>query len=343
MTDIDLTTLSTTKSIQLSHGGGGQEMNKLIKGLFFKAFDNDILRNEEDAAVLTLEGNTAFTTDAFTVSPLFFAGGNIGKLAIAGTVNDLAMMGAKPQYLSCSVIIEEGFDVANLKTIVDSMANELSISGAKIVCGDTKVVPKGCADGLFINTTGVGTITKSGISVRNLKQGDAIIVSRDIGRHGAAILMAREGLTLESELISDCNTLWPAVEALIAADLDIHAMRDATRGGLSAVLNEWAKASDIGINVVEDDVPVSEEVRGLCELYGFEPFDLANEGTFIIALPQEQAEKALEVLSAFAACGDAAIIGEVSDDYAGRVILTSGWGSRRYLDLPQGELLPRIC
>ncbi|KJG40650.1 hydrogenase assembly protein HupF [Photobacterium angustum] len=343
MTDIDLTTLSTTKSIQLSHGGGGQEMNKLIKGLFFKSFDNDILRNEEDAAVLTLEGNTAFTTDSFTVSPLFFAGGNIGKLAIAGTVNDLAMMGAKPQYLSCSVIIEEGFDVANLKTIVDSMANELSISGAKIVCGDTKVVPKGCADGLFINTTGVGTITKSGISVRNLKQGDAIIVSRDIGRHGAAILMAREGLTLESELISDCNTLWPAVEALIAADLDIHAMRDATRGGLSAVLNEWAQASDIGINVVEDDVPVSEEVRGLCELYGFEPFDLANEGTFIIALPQEQAEKALEVLSAFAACGDAAIIGEVSDDYAGRVILTSGWGSRRYLDLPQGELLPRIC
>ncbi|WP_256384017.1 hydrogenase expression/formation protein HypE [Photobacterium toruni] len=343
MSEQDFSALSTTKSIQLSHGGGGQEMNKLIKGLFFKAFDNAILRSEEDAAVLTLEGKTAFTTDSFTVSPLFFAGGNIGKLAIAGTVNDLAMMGAQPQHLSCSVIIEEGFEIDKLKTIVNSMANELSISGAKIVCGDTKVVPKGCADGIFINTTGVGKIMQTGISVRNLADGDAIIVSRDVGRHGAAILMAREGLTLESELISDCNTLWPAVEALIAAGLDIHAMRDATRGGLSAVLNEWAQASDVGISLVEDDVPVSEEVRGLCELYGFEPFDLANEGTFIIALPQAQAQKALEVLEAFAACENACVIGSVNNDHTGRVILTSGWGSRRYLDLPQGELLPRIC
>lgn len=219
------------KTVQLSHGGGGKEMNSLIKDIFFKAFDNPILRNEEDAARLHFSGNTAFTTDSFTVSPLFFAGGDIGKLAIAGTVNDLAMMGAEPQYLSCSFIIEEGFAINDLKIIVASMANELKRSGARIVCGDTKVVPRGCADGLFINTSGVGRIINNEISVKHLQDGDAIIVSRDIGRHGAAILMAREGLALESDLTSDCTSLWPIIEQLIAANIEIHAMRDATRGG----------------------------------------------------------------------------------------------------------------
>lgn len=331
------------KSIQLSHGGGGQEMNKLIKGLFFKAFDNSILRQEEDAAVLSLNGKTAFTTDSFTVSPLFFAGGNIGHLAIAGTVNDLAMMGAEPQYLSCSVIIEEGFEFDKLKTIVDSMANELKTSGAKIVCGDTKVVPKGCADGIFINTTGIGEIKQADISIHNIKADDVIIVSRDIGRHGATILMSREGLSLESDLSSDCTTLWPAVKALIDNDKDIHAMRDATRGGLAAVLNEWAQASNVGISVNEADIPVCDEVKGLCELYGFEPFDLANEGTFILAVSQAQAASVISLLQQFDFCPQAAIIGTVSDEHAGKVILNTPWGSSRYLDLPQGELLPRIC
>lgn len=340
----------SVKHIQLAHGGGGLEMNKLIRELFFNAFDNAILRNEEDAALLNLCGPTAFTTDSFTVSPLFFAGGNIGKLAIAGTVNDLAMMGAEPQYLSLGVIIEEGFALDDLKTIVHSMAEELKKSSAKIVCGDTKVVPKGCADGLFLNTSGVGRIIRPGISAKALKSGDAIIVSGDIGRHGAAILMAREGLELESRLESDCATLWGAVEQLLVHPFDIHAMRDATRGGLSAVLNEWAAASGVNIQLDEATVPVSDEVRGLCELYGFEPLDLANEGTFVLALPKAQAEGALEVLKRFGHCEQAAIVGEVAGEVvegvtgpAGKVILNTPWGSSRYLDLPAGELLPRIC
>ncbi|BDM64080.1 hydrogenase expression/formation protein HypE [Shewanella sp. NFH-SH190041] len=331
------------KSIQLSHGGGGQEMNHLIKSLFFKAFDNPLLCREEDAAALQLTGQCAFTTDAFTVSPLFFAGGNIGKLAIAGTVNDLAMMGAKPEYLSASFIIEEGFAYRDLSVIVQTMADELAKSGAKIVCGDTKVVPRGCADGIFITTTGVGHIQHAGISAHHVADGDAIIVSRDIGRHGAAILMGREGLTLESELTSDCATLWPAVKTLIDAGLDIHALRDATRGGLSAVLNEWSRASEMGIAINEADIPVADEVRGLCELFGFEPYDLANEGTFILALPAAQASQAVSLLRSINCSANASVIGHACREHNGKVILNSPWGSSRYLDVPQGELLPRIC
>lgn len=333
----------TQKTIQLSHGGGGKEMNELIQAIFFAQFHNPILSSEEDSALVTLSGETAFTTDSFTVSPLFFAGGNIGNLAVAGTVNDLAMMGAEPQYLSCSFIIEEGFDIDSLRQIVASMAEELHKSGSRIVCGDTKVVPKGCADGLFINTSGVGRVLHSGISVNNIVPGDAILVSRDIGRHGAAILMAREALSLESELTSDCANLWPIIEQLIAANIDIHAMRDATRGGLAAVLNEWASASGVGITVDESKIPVCNEVKGLCELYGFEAHDLANEGTFIIALPQEIALGALEILTRYGHCEHAAIIGTVTDTHPGKVIMKTAWGSQRYLDLPQGELLPRIC
>jgi hydrogenase expression/formation protein HypE len=335
--------MPSKKTIQLSHGGGGKEMDQLIHDLFFKAFDNPILTSQEDAAKLNMCGHIAFTTDSFTVSPLFFAGGDIGKLAIAGTVNDLAMMAAQPEYLSCSFIIEEGFPLDDLTTIVNSMAAELHKSGARIVCGDTKVVPKGCADGLFINTSGVGRILHPNISVRNLQVGDAIIVSRDIGCHGAAILMARDGLTLESELCSDCDTLWPIVEQLLVANIDIHAMRDATRGGLSAVLNEWAKASNIGIDVEEASIPICDEVKGLCELFGFEPFDLANEGTFIMALPMDVAEGAIEVMQRYGHCEHAAIIGHVTERHPGKVVLQTPWGSSRYLDLPQGELLPRIC
>ncbi|WP_445776193.1 hydrogenase expression/formation protein HypE [Shewanella sp.] len=335
--------MPTNKTVQLSHGGGGKEMNQLITDLFFKAFNNPILASQEDAAKLNMCGHIAFTTDSFTVSPLFFAGGNIGKLAVAGTVNDLAMMAAQPEYLSCSFIIEEGFAIDDLTTIVNSMAEELHKCGARIVCGDTKVVPKGCADGLFINTSGVGRILYPTISAKNLQIGDAIIVSRDIGCHGAAILMARDGLTLESDLHSDCETLWPVVEQLLASNIQIHAMRDATRGGLSAVLNEWAVASNVSITVEESRIPVSNEVKGLCELFGFEPYDLANEGTFLLSVPQEIAQGTIEVMQRYGHCQHAAIIGYVTDKQVGKVILKTPWGSSRYLDLPQGELLPRIC
>ncbi|NPA54142.1 MAG: hydrogenase expression/formation protein HypE [Aquificae bacterium] len=329
--------------ILLSHGGGGEETQKLIKDLFFKYFSNPILEKMEDAAVIDIKGKLAFTTDSFTVSPIFFKGGNIGKLAIAGTVNDLAMMGAKPKYLSCSFIIEEGLPFEDLEKIVKSMAEELKKSGAKIITGDTKVVPKGSADKIFINTTGIGEIIYEGISASNLKEGDVIIVSGTIGDHGACIMAQREGIELEGELSSDCATLWPLVENLIDANITIKAMRDPTRGGLAAVLNEWAEQSGIGIEVEEEKIPIKEEVQGMCELLGLEPLSLANEGKVIIAVPEEEAQKAVEVLRKHPLGKDAQIIGKVISDYKGKVILKSPYGSKRVLEPPAGELLPRIC
>ncbi|MEA3492480.1 MAG: hydrogenase expression/formation protein HypE [Campylobacterota bacterium] len=329
--------------IQLSHGGGGEETSSLINDLFFRYFDNEILLKAEDAALLEVKKKIAFTTDSFTVTPIFFNGGNIGKLAIAGTVNDLAMMGAKPLYLSAGFIIEEGFALDDLELIVKEMASELEKSGAKIVCGDTKVVPKGAVDQIFINTSGIGEIAREGISANNLQEGDILIVSGDVGRHGAAILIEREGLGISSDLESDCATLWSAVEALIESGIAISSMRDATRGGLSAVLNEWADQSSVCIEVEEADIPVDEAVWGICELFGFEAFDFANEGTFILAVPAECAQSALRILQKVDLSGKAAIIGEVTMKREGRVILRLAHGSSRYLDLPKGELLPRIC
>ncbi len=224
--------------------------------------------------------NLAFSTDSFTVSPLFFNGANIGKLAICGTCNDLAMMGAKPKYLTCSVIIEEGFEVEQLEIIVNSMKEELAKNEAIIVSGDTKVVPRGAVDKIFINTTGIGEILYSGISSNSITEDDLILVSRDIGAHGATIFTAREGMDMHSNLKSDCNSLYPLVKALIDASIKITALRDATRGGVSAVLNEWAKQSNICIEVEEEQIPVSDEVKGICEMLGFEATNLANEGTF---------------------------------------------------------------
>lgn len=329
--------------IQLSHGGGGEETNTLINDLFYRYFGNDILLAAEDAAVLQVDKKIAFTTDSFTVSPIFFNGGNIGKLAIAGTVNDLSMMGAKPLYLSAAFMIEEGFEYEALEKIVQSMAEELKISGAKIVCGDTKVVPKGAVDKIFINTSGIGTIEKEGISAANLQEGDVIIVSGDVGRHGAAILMEREGLGISGDLESDCATLWPAVEALIDNSITISALRDATRGGLSAVLNEWAEQSNVCLEIEEGSIPVDESVQGICEIFGFEALDFANEGTCIIAVPQNHAMLAIDALQSVNVTKNAKIIGRVTMNKEGKVILHSLYGSSRYLDLPKGELLPRIC
>lgn len=330
--------------ILLSHGGGGEETQSLIKNLFFKYFGNDILLRMEDAAVLTMKSEKiAFTTDSFTVSPLFFKGGNIGKLAIAGTVNDLSMMGARPKYLTCAFMIEEGFEYEKLEEIVISMRDEMAKSGVKIVAGDTKVVPKGGVDGVFINTAGVGEVLKEGISAHALRQGDAIIVTNEVGNHGACILAMREELELQSDLKTDCASLWKSVEALIDADIEIHALRDATRGGVSAVLNEWAQTSNVGIHVREADIPVANEVKGMCELLGFEPYEFANEGTMLIALPQSEVAKALEVLKRFEETSKSALIGDVDDRFEGRVVLQTPWDSERFLEPPKGELLPRIC
>jgi len=331
------------KSIQLSHSGGGEETNNLIYDLFYYNFKNDILIKAEDAAILEVEKKIAFTTDSFTVSPIFFNGGDIGKLAIAGTVNDLAMMGAKPLYLSAAFMIEEGFAYEELEVIVKSMAKELEKSGAKIVCGDTKVVPKGSVDKIFINTAGIGELRCENISVLNIKENDLIIASRDVGCHGATILMKREGLDISADLKSDCETLWPAVEDLINAGISISAMRDATRGGLSAVLNEWALSSEVCLEVDESAVQISDEVRGICEMFGFEAMDFANEGTFILAVSPENEDQALDLLRKHEFSKNAAVIGQVTQKYPSKVVLHSSYGSSRFLDLPKGELLPRIC
>ena len=331
-----------SKTITLAHGNGGAENNELITKVFYKAFKNDILSKSEDAAVIE-NGTLAFSTDSFTVSPLFFNGANIGKLAVCGTCNDLAMMGAKPKYLTCSVIIEEGFEIRELEKIVKSMKEELEINGAIVVSGDTKVVPKGAVDKIFINTTGIGEILYKGISSNNITENDLILVSRDIGAHGATIFAAREGMDLETSLKSDCASLYPQVKALIDSGIKITALRDATRGGVSAVLNEWAKQSDICIEIEEEKIPVCDEVKGICEMLGFESLSLANEGTFVLAIPNEDALKALEVLQTFEYSKTASIIGKVTQQYEKRVILNSQWGTKRFLDVPTGELLPRIC
>ncbi|QDF28615.1 hydrogenase expression/formation protein HypE [Halarcobacter anaerophilus] len=329
-------------NITLAHGNGGQENNELITKIFYKAFKNDILAKSEDAAVIE-NGNLAFSTDSFTVSPIEFPGSNIGKLSICGTCNDLAMMGASPKYLTCSVIIEEGFDVKTLKRLVSSMEEELKINGAVVVSGDTKVVPKGSVDKIFINTTGIGEIKQKGISSNNIQEDDVILVSNSIGKHGATIFAAREGIDFSTNLKSDCASLWPVVEKLIDENIQIRALRDATRGGVSAVLNEWAKQSDICIEIEEEKIPVCDEVNGVCELLGFEALSLANEGTFVMAVSKEQVSKALEILKSMQTSKEAVVIGEVTSKHKGKVVLNTAWGTQRFIDLPTGELLPRIC
>ncbi len=325
----------------LAHGNGGEENNELIKKVFYKAFENDILSKSEDAAVLSVKSDIAMSTDSFTVSPLFFPGANIGKLAVCGTCNDLAMMGAKPKYLTIGVIIEEGFNIKELEKIVKSIKEELAVNNAIIVSGDTKVMPKGTIDKIIINTTGIGEIQKKGISSNNISTDDIILVSRDIGCHGATIFASREGIEVSSNIQSDCASLYPIVQALIDEDINITALRDATRGGVSAVLNEWAKQSNICIEVSEDKIPVNQEVTGMCEMLGFEAMSLANEGTFCLAIKKQDAQQALKILKRFNQ--NATEIGIISEKYVQKVILNSSYDTQKFLDTPTGELLPRIC
>lgn len=330
-----------SETITLAMGSGGEESAKLITELFYGAFNNDILQKSEDAALIS--ARQVMSSDSFTVNPLFFPGGDIGKLSICGTCNDLAMMGAAPKFLTCNMIIEEGFSKETLKNIVHSMQSELAINGAIVVGGDTKVVPKGAVDELFIVTTGVGEVLQEGISANHISSDDVVIVSRDIGAHGAAIFAAREGIAMQSTLQSDCASLFVQVKALINAGVNITAMRDATRGGVSAVLNEWARQSNVCIEVQEQALPIVQEVQGVCELLGFEATDLANEGTFVLAVHKDDAEQALALLHQFTNSQNAAIIAQISQAYEKKVVLKSAYGTSRFLEMPTGELLPRIC
>lgn len=337
------------KTVTLAQGNGGVETNDLIEKVFKKHLGEFMLGVGEDAGIFEdferEKKSYCLSTDSYIISPIFFPGGDIGKLSVCGSSNDVTMMGAKPKYLSVGFIIEEGFKIASLEKILVSMASELKEGGLKILSADTKIVPKGACDGIFINTTAVGEIKKTGISCRNLCKSDAIILSGNIGQHGCVIFCERNEIGLISGLKSDCNALYPMLEAIFASSLPIHALRDATRGGLASVLNEWASASGVRISLEEANIPVKKEVRGVCEILGLEPYSLANEGVCVLAVPVQIAQEVCKILNTHPIGKEAVIIGEVSEKNIVNpsVILRNQWGGKRFLDYPQGELLPRIC
>lgn len=332
--------------IVMAHGGGGRMMQQLLDSIIRPAFSNDILEQQHDSAVLPpADGRLAFTTDSYVIKPLFFKGGDIGKLAVSGTVNDLSMSGARPLYISCSLIIEEGFAIDDLRRIAQSMRDTAQQAGVDIVTGDTKVVEHGKGDGLYINTAGVGVIEHAQtINPGNIQPGDAIIVNSDLGRHGIAIMLQREGLDFNSPIESDCASLAAPIQSLLAAGFDIHCLRDLTRGGLSSCLIELAASSGKQFNIRENDLPVRTEVRSACEILGFDPLYIANEGCFVLFVPQAQAQAAIDTLQTHPNSRQAVQIGTVTDLHPqGRVSLQTTLGIDRVLELISGEQLPRIC
>lgn len=333
------------RTIQLAHGGGGRLMQELIQDVFVRVFHNPMLEPLHDGATWPVEkGTLAFTTDSYVVRPLFFPGGDIGSLAVNGTINDLAMCGAKPLYLSAGFILEEGLDLDVLQRIVNSMAEAARAAGVPIVTGDTKVVDRGKGDGIFINTAGVGLVP-GGVRVLPalIQPGDAILVSGDLGSHGVAVLSVREGLTFAGNVKSDTTPLHRIVSDLIQSGIEIHCLRDLTRGGLASVLNELAVAAKVGMTVDEAVIPVNEPVRGACELLGLDPLYVANEGRFAAIIPVPQVDAALAVMRRHETASQAAHIGVVIDRDPPMVVLKTVVGTHRVLDLLSGEQLPRIC
>ncbi len=331
--------------VMLAHGGGGKLMHQLIGKMFLAAFRNPLLETRHDAAVMELTGRKiAFTTDSYVVRPLFFPGGDIGSMAIHGTVNDLAMAGARPFWLSSAFIIEEGLPMETLWKIVCSMRDAAKKCGVQIVTGDTKVVDKGKGDGVFINTAGVGVIEHNRkIAPQNVRPGDAILISGDVGRHGMAIMAVREGLEFESRIESDSAPVHEAVLDLLKAGIEIHCLRDLTRGGLASALNEIAETAGVKIAIEEKSVPVREDVHAACEMLGLDPLHVANEGRFIAFVAAKDSARALEILRRHGVSAIAALIGEVADKSGPLVTLQSAIGVRRILDMASGEQLPRIC
>lgn len=334
--------------VLLDYGSGGKASQRLIGELFLKHFDNPELRRMNDGAVLQVKGPIAVSTDTFTVDPIFFPGGDIGRLSVHGTVNDVAMMGATPKYLTCGFVIEEGLPMADLEKIVASLGEAAREAGVWVVTGDTKVVPKGAADKIFINTTGVGEIIKDPApSGDRARPGDAILISGSVGDHGLAILSTRQGLNFDSPVLSDCASLNRPIEALLRGLPDVHVLRDPTRGGLATTLNEIALASAVTCEIEEELIPVLAEVRGGCSLLGLDPLYLANEGKFLCIVPEGDAEEALKLMHADPLCQGAKRIGSVQalekPGQPGRVILKTGLGGRRMLGMLEGEQLPRIC
>jgi hydrogenase expression/formation protein HypE len=335
-------------TVVMGHGGGGKLSADLIKHLFMPVFENPVLAQMGDAAVVAPTGDRnlrlAVSTDSFTVTPLFFPGGDIGKLAVHGTVNDVAMVGARPLFLSAGFILEEGFPLESLGRVAASMADACQAAAVLIIAGDTKVVDKGHGDGVYVNTTGIGLVPP-GVDIRadRARPGDVVLVSGDIGDHGIAILSVREGLEFETVVASDTAALDGLVAEMLEETLDIHCLRDPTRGGLAAALNEIASASGVGIELVETAVPVQPAVRAACEMLGLDPYYIANEGKLIAILPAREAKGVLARMHAHPLGARAAVIGRVVDSHAGMVVARTGIGGRRVVDRLVGEQLPRIC
>jgi hydrogenase expression/formation protein HypE len=338
--------LADYPTIVMGHGGGGKLGNELVEHLFLPAFRNPALENLGDAAILDLPaGRVAISSDSFVVQPLFFPGGSIGDLAVNGTVNDLAVSGAEPKYLSAGFILEEGFPLAQLAAIVTAMAQAAATAGVQIVTGDTKVVERGHGDGCYINTTGIGVL-RPGIQVgpHRAQPGDAILVSGSLGDHGMAIMSVREGLEFESQIISDCA----ALNALIASVLavvgpDVHAMRDPTRGGLASTLNEIAASSNVGVAIDEPALPIHPQVQSACELLGLDPVYVANEGKAVFIVAPEAADAALAILRAHPLGREAALIGRVTAEHKRMLVARTAMGANRVIPTMIGEQLPRIC
>jgi len=329
--------------VLLAHGGGGRMMHQLISRMFLAAFSNPLLNTHHDAAVVELPGRRmAFTTDSYVVRPLFFPGGDIGSMAVHGTVNDLAMAGARPLYLSSAFILEEGLPMETLWRIVCSMRDAARRCGVQIITGDTKVVDHGKGDGVFINTAGVGVVEHAlDIAPARVRSGDVILVNGDVGRHGMAIMAVREGLAFDSQIESDSAPVHETVQALLVAGIEIHCLRDLTRGGLTSALHEIAAEARLTVQVEEKLIPVREEVHAACEILGLDPFQSACEGRFAAFVAPADGRHALEIMRAHSP--EAALIGQVTSESAPNVFLKSAIGARRILDLANGEQLPRIC
>lgn len=336
----------TNDKILLNHGTGGKLSHDLITKIFIKYFDNPVLKQQTDSAIIDVESRMlAFTTDSYVVDPIFFPGGNIGKLAVCGTVNDLSVSGAKPLYISCGFIIEEGFLFNDLEKIVKTMSEEAEKAGVLIVTGDTKVVDKGKCDKIFINTSGIGILYDKNKTISfgdNIKEGDKIIINGNIGDHGTAILCARNGIEYSSSVLSDCASLNKLISDAMSSG-KIKFMRDATRGGVATVLCELAEKIKMGIDLNEDKIPVQESVRGLCETFGFDPLYMANEGKVVMIVENNDAGNILKQIKKNKLGTNASIIGEIAKEHPGMVTMKTQIGGKRIIDMLAGEQLPRIC
>ena len=331
--------------ILLAHGGGGSLTRELIETVFLPQLENPLLKSLDDSAVLVMNGKGhAFTTDSYVVKPYFFPGGDIGKLAVCGTINDLAVMGARPLWLSLGFILEEGLLLTDLADIVGSIGATAREAGVQIVTGDTKVVERGKCEGLYINTSGLGEIVAPNwLGAANVKPGDAVIINGPIGEHGVAVMSQREGIAFQTSIVSDCAPLWPLVKAILDTKAEIRAMRDPTRGGVSAALCDIARASNVGIRLHEETLPIDREVHGACDLLGLDPLTIANEGKVLVFCRAADAANVLAAMREHPLGKRARVIGEVSERPPGIVILRTTIGGERIIDMPTGEDLPRIC